>query len=735
MNDKIKQLIQDSGKYMFTAVVALIIVQVMIFVGQQVFHFSSFYIVLISSLMPTIAYMVMKENAEDAHKKMGMGLVKLSLVLALILLLNHFIIAILAGIGASGFGMLKMLLIFLVAIIAYATYNNDKAKYIFEKMEQESLFSLLKNGKEPDYEPQVGDIRVGVNDATKKPIYWRKKDRFLHMLILGPTGSGKTSQTIIPFINQDMQNLEAGITVIEPKGDLAEKIYSMAEHYGRKAVYFNPILPNCPYFNPLYGKEADVIENMSMTFKMLSADSPQFFLNMNDDLIRKSLKVLKRLYGNNANFIEFSRLIQNSGGLGKKMVQQFSRLPADTPDMAKENADITAWFLSDYFAERSKTYEHCSDIRSTVSKIISNHHLRRVLNPPNGENDIDFDKHLEEGGVITIATAQGELQDLSKFLGYFIILQFQSSVFRRPGNENTRREHYLYIDEFQTYANSGFANMLTQGRSYRVASHLATQNRALIGINSGKDAKTFIELVSTNARNLIIYPGGNALDADYYSKQFGEIMKVTTQVGVTRQKFNILKGIKPMSYDSESIREVEEVEARFSPTDIMYLPFRKITYCLIENNSIGVPGVAEIEFIPEELNEKLDIMVEEYKAAAFATEAEKPVSELEMKIDSAPDVVEDVVVKKDAAKPRHSMKEDFIVNPLPHVDETEADFIKRGKEEKQERMIDDDSDDKDPYLTQTSRSNTRERDLGEEALQQQRFIDDALDLIEEDDII
>lgn len=91
-----------------------------------------------------------------------------------------------------------------------------------------------------------------------------------------------------------------------------------------------------------------------------------------------------------------------------------------------------------------------------------------------------------------MSTAQGALRDLGRFLGYFIILQLQASVFRRPGNENTRTHNMLYIDEFQVYSNPGFADMLTQGRSYRVASHLATQARDQIGMGSGRDGKSFI---------------------------------------------------------------------------------------------------------------------------------------------------------------------------------------------------------------------------------------------------
>lgn len=35
-----------------------------------------------------------------------------------------------------------------------------------------------------------------------------------------PTGSGKTSQSVIPMINRDMTNNDIGITVIEPKGKI-----------------------------------------------------------------------------------------------------------------------------------------------------------------------------------------------------------------------------------------------------------------------------------------------------------------------------------------------------------------------------------------------------------------------------------------------------------------------------------------------------------------------------------
>ena len=355
---------------------------------------------------------------------------------------------------------------------------------------------------------------------------------------------------------------------------------------------------------------------MATTFKMLNPDSSQFFLDMNENTIRKALKILKRLKGDDATLLDLDTLLNNTGGQGRKMVMDFSKLQVENPSVARENSDIAQWFLNDYYSGLSgergatKTFEHCSGLRSQVAKLTSNEFLRRVLNPPPGEsvNGINFDDALERGTVITMATAQGKLRDLGRYLGYFIILQLQASVFRRPGNENTRKGNMLYIDEFQVYTTPGFADMLTQGRSYRVASHLATQARDQIAMGGGKDGKGFVTVVDANARNKIVYPGSFS-DADFYSKQFGEILEMETK---QTRAYSTMAGTKGLFADKISESKSEVKKARFTPTDIVFRPFGEITYCIIKNNSIQPPGASKIQYIPKELNDLLDKMVAEY---------------------------------------------------------------------------------------------------------------------------
>lgn len=463
------------------------------------------------------------------------------------------------------------------------------------------------------------ELEAGAKDPREIIPY---KDRFLHTLIIGVTGTGKTSQSLIPLIQQDIQNNDVGVIVLEPKGDLAQKIKMMSEYYGRPAKYFDVSMDTCPHFNPLAGRELDVVENMSTTFRMLNPDSPTFFLDLNEQLIRNAIKVLKRLDkddgidGKNATLINLSRLLQNSGGQGRELIQRFSGIAVRTDSEAKENADISSWFLNDYFVERSKIYENTSGVRSQVAKICSNEFLREVLNPNvmEGEhNDIDFDKALADGEVICISTAQGVLRGLSRFLGYFLILQLQSAVFRRPGNENTRRACFLYIDEFQTYSNPGFGDMLTMGRSYRVASHLATQARSQMSMGAGRDGRDFVNLVSSNARNVIIYPGCSYDDAKFYSNQFGETEKIETMVGVSRKRFNLITGgLAPLGHPTESVREQKKMAANFSPTDLIYRPFGEITYSIVKHNTLQPARVGKITYIDQELNKELDRRIEEY---------------------------------------------------------------------------------------------------------------------------
>lgn len=592
---------------------------------------------LFGLMIPFLSFILLKESAKESHKTIGRGVIKVSPLLFLLSVSFVGLRSFTASVGSNRVSLTPFVVMFSVSIIVlyFVLMNNENVKRTYKEIEEITFIST-----DDDLEYSPGDMIIGKRfnisyledgdkefEETDEDVILPVTDRYLHMLIIGPTGSGKTSQVLIPQINRDIQVKELGMIVLEPKGDLAEQVYAMGEYYGRDDVeYFNPTHPDCPYFNPLAGPEDEVIENITTTFKTLADSANPYFENQGEMLIRRALSVLKRmekdpkareyLHGDEATLIDLSVLIHNNEAKGRRMVTAFSKIPVQSDELQKDNDDIAAWFLSDYFTgsnaadtrSATKTYEHTSDMRNQIAKLVSNVHLRRVLNPPKGySNEIDFAKTLEEGNVLALTTNQGTLRDLGRFLGYFLILQLQSDVLDRPGNEDTRRGCMLFIDEFQVYANDGFEDMLTQGRSYRVACHLATQAIDQIDTQGSR----FLAVVKANCRNLIAFPDIDPEDAKWFSLNFGEVMVSQVMTGYSQQKigFGNIGRFRPVN---ESERMMKSLEPRLTPSDIMSREFGEISYKIMNNNNVATPGVAKIEYIPWELKTTLDDIVDSY---------------------------------------------------------------------------------------------------------------------------
>ncbi|MFI3211378.1 MAG: type IV secretory system conjugative DNA transfer family protein, partial [Peptostreptococcaceae bacterium] len=352
--------------------------------GQLLFKVSSLTFAVIFSTFTVIIYLKYKDIASEGVNKLYFTSLKIIMPLISMLIINGLFLTFVRNVSRDNLLAVGGLCIMMDIIIIggfLMLYSQEELMNNLKVLHEKKLGST--NSIENDEEIQPGDAVLGYaidedGKSTKKPVILPLKDRFLHMLILGPTGCGKTSQSVIPMINRDMQNPNMGITVLEPKGDLAEKIFAMAKHYNREVLYFNPTLPDCPYFNPLYGKESDVVENMATTFNMLNPDSPQFFKDMSEGLIRRSIKILKRVYGNDATLLHLSDLVWNTEERGEIIIEmlQVAKNNFVDPEVQKENDELVYWYSTDYYSGlsgdrgASKTFEHCSGVRSQISKLV-----------------------------------------------------------------------------------------------------------------------------------------------------------------------------------------------------------------------------------------------------------------------------------------------------------------------------------------------------------------------------
>ncbi|MBG9694145.1 hypothetical protein ABD91_25755 [Lysinibacillus sphaericus] len=368
-------------------------------------------------------------------------------------------------------------------------------------------------------------IIVGKDKQTNEDVLWSEADRRKHMIIDGPTGSGKTSQSIIPFIAQDLQNENIGITLIEPKGDLALRVNELASEYGRKAFYFDIKSKSNVIPNPLKGNIEDVINNFGMAYRTVAVDSSTFFLNIGEQLIKETITVLKAVNGEETNLVEFNKFIHNTNDYGKEMIKKFSYLTTTSAEEERKRKNTIKWFKKGYFAKKSELFKLCSDIRVMMNNLVEAYGLEEKV-ADKEIKEIDFEKHLEDGDVVIISTSAGKMGAGYHLYNQLISLSFQSAVFRRKCSTIESKMNAVYIEEFQMYLNSSFIHLVTQGAKYNVSLHLATQARSMIGeglMASDIGPIEGVEVICANIRNVIVYPGVNVSDAEYYSKRFGEV--------------------------------------------------------------------------------------------------------------------------------------------------------------------------------------------------------------------
>lgn len=430
------------------------------------------------------------------------------------------------------------------------------------------MFNILNKNNSNNHK-NPGDIEVCL-DSKNTPVILPFKDRFLHMLVAGPVGSGKFSFTFLPMIYQDMQNPNCGITIIEPNDSMTHKAYAMARYFKRKVLYFNPALPTCPHFNPMRGEETEVALNIVQAFKEFNKDSDSYYLDLYKKLLTFGTAMLKRLFGDDISLNELSKLINDTDGYATEIIDLFSKINELSNKNFEENNEIISWFKDSYFSEGSKIYTDCMAIRSQLDRLSSHKLLKDILTTTE-ETTINFNEHLKNGEVVIINTCMGDLRDIGKLLGYMIMLEYQYSVFNR-GNKYDNydfKPNFLYVSEFQLFSNQGFVDVLTQGRSNMIGSHIGIQTINTI-------PKEIRELVLTNARNMIVYPGICKSDAEYYSKLFTDINK----------------------------------GAVFTHSDLTFRNFGEITHLLLNKNNFQAPSVGKTQPIPKDIDEVLNLIVE-----------------------------------------------------------------------------------------------------------------------------
>ena len=327
-------------------------------------------------------------------------------------------------------------------------------------------------------------------------------DRTRHVYVIGKTGTGK-STLLENMAVQDIQNGE-GFAFIDPHGKTADLLLDyIPEHRVNDVLYFAPFdLAHPVCFNVMEDIGPDkrhlVAAGLMSAFKKIWVDawSARMEYILNNTILA---------------LLEFP----NSTLLG------INRMLADKQFRLSVVSHITdpgvRAFWEDEFANYTErfTQEATPAIQNKVGQFTANPVIRNIIGQP--KSTFNIREMMDERKIIIINLSKGQVgEDSANLLGSMLITKIYLAAMSRADLRETELaklpNFYLYVDEFQSFANESFADILSEARKYKLNLTIAHQY-----IEQMSDEVR--AAVSGNVGTMVTFRVG-AIDAEYLEKEF-----------------------------------------------------------------------------------------------------------------------------------------------------------------------------------------------------------------------
>lgn len=330
----------------------------------------------------------------------------------------------------------------------------------------------------------------------------KAQDRTKHMYVIGKTGMGK-STLLENMIIQDIRAGE-GLAFIDPHGASAEKILDfIPEERIGDVMYFAPFdLENPIAFNVMedvgYDKRHLVVSGLMSAFKKIWAD--QWSSRMEYILTNTLLALLEYP---NSTMLGINKMYADKA-YRKKVVENIKD-------------PLVRSFWEEEFAKFTDSYsrEATPAIQNKVGQFTGNPLVRNIIGQ--SKSSFDLRQIIDNKKILICNLSKGLVGEVNaNLLGSMLITKLYLAAMGRADVSEVEREKlpnfYFYVDEFQSFANESFADILSEARKYKLNLTLAHQ---------------YIEQMSDEVRAAVFGNVGTmvtfrvgAYDADVLEKEF-----------------------------------------------------------------------------------------------------------------------------------------------------------------------------------------------------------------------
>lgn len=399
---------------------------------------------------------------------------------------------------------------------------NEKQTMVLTSEELASLFHLptpftaiprIKYLKAKEAPPPVNLSSEGV--LTGKSVYRGEEklvrisddDRRRHVYIIGQTGTGKT--TLITNMAIDDIRRGKGVGVIDPHGDLIEKILSFVpKNRFDDVIVFDPSdlarplgLNMIEYDFTKPEQKTFIVNEMVGIFDKLYdlkvTGGPMF-----EQYMRNALLLLMEDATNEpATLMEVARVFTDAGFRERKLKRIHNPTVIDfwEKEAVKAGGEAALVNMTPYITSKFNTFT-------------ANDYMRVIIGQ--AKSAFNFREIMDNGKILLVNLSKGRIGDINaNLLGMIFVGKILMAALSRVDlPEDKRRDFNLFIDEFQNFTTDSIATILSEARKYRLNLVIAHQFIAQL-LEKIRDA------VFGNVGSIIAFRVG-AQDAEFLVKQF-----------------------------------------------------------------------------------------------------------------------------------------------------------------------------------------------------------------------
>lgn len=457
-------------------------------------------------------------------------------------------------------------------------------------------------------------------DARNKKVKFgiKAKDRTKHIYVIGKTGMGK-SVLLENLAIQDIQNGE-GIAFIDPHGGTAEKLLDyVPEHRIKDVLYFAPFDLEYPIsFNVLEDIGVDkrhlVVNGLMSTFEKIWVDAWSARMAY---ILNNTLLALLEYPG--ATLLGVNRMLSDKD-FRKKVVDNV------------KDPSVKAFWIEEFGKYTEKfAAEATPAIQNKVGQFTSNPLVRNLVGQP--ESSFDIRKFMDEKKIFIVNMSKGLVgEGNANLLGSMLITKiYLAAMSRADKNEAELAKlpnFYLYVDEFQSFANKSFADILSEARKYKLNLTIAHQ---------------YVEQMEEEVRNAVFGNAGTmitfrvgAFDSEVLEKEFAPTFMATDLVNLGKFQIYLklmIDGVSSQPFSAVTMPPIARPDISFkdevikSSRDQFAKPRAIVEKNIIDWHDLGTTREVKTQFSQEKHDKPQEKTKESLKQEIFSQEEKLKVDE------------------------------------------------------------------------------------------------------------